>query len=132
PLFPDTKHIINKAAIKKMKQGVIIINTARGGLIDAEALLWGLQKNNIGAAGLDVIEGEDLLEDPLKILCKECNPEMSRLGLINNTLIDHERTIITPHNAFNTIEAVKRIITTSCENIKAFTDATPQNTVTIK
>ncbi|MBU0661211.1 hydroxyacid dehydrogenase [Patescibacteria group bacterium] len=120
PLFDSTYHMINKTAIKKMKKGVYIINTARGGLIDSEALLWGLEEGIVAGAGLDVLEGEDLLEDPLKLLCEDCTIKDTRISLINNVLIDHPKTIITPHIAFNTTEAVQRIIDTSTAQIKAF------------
>jgi D-lactate dehydrogenase len=58
PLTPETYHMINAAAIAKMKPGVMLINTARGGLIDTEALLDGLKSGAIGYAGLDVYEEE--------------------------------------------------------------------------
>ncbi|MCB9798727.1 hydroxyacid dehydrogenase [Candidatus Nomurabacteria bacterium] len=129
PLLDSTKHIINKKAIKKMKPGVIIINTARGGLIDSEALVWGLKQNIIGGAGLDVLEGEDLLEDTLKLLNVDCSSDETRLSLMNNMLIDHPNTIVSPHNAFNTHEAVRRIIDTSIDNFKAFHLGNIQNEV---
>lgn len=129
PLLPTTHHLIDKSAIKKMKKGVHIINTARGGIIDSEALLWGLEHDIIGSAGLDVLEDEDLLEDPLKLLCGNCTKEHTRTSLMNNLIIDHPRTIVTPHNAFNTTEAVKRILDTSVENIKCFLRGETQNNV---
>ena len=58
PLTDDTKHMINKDAIEKMKKGVVIVNTSRGALIDAEALLDGIKSRKIGAACLDVYEEE--------------------------------------------------------------------------
>lgn len=129
PLFPETTHIINKTAIKQMKQGVHIINTARGGLIDSKALVWGLETGQVGAAGLDVLDQENLLEDPL-MLCEACRtPEETSTTLMNNLIIDHPKTIVTPHSAFNTTEAVKRIIKTSTDNIKAFVDGEPQNEI---
>ncbi|KKS06594.1 MAG: D-lactate dehydrogenase, partial [Parcubacteria group bacterium GW2011_GWB1_41_4] len=58
PYFPENHHLINEPAIAKMKNGVVIVNTARGGLIDTKALLKGLQSGKISGAGLDVFEGE--------------------------------------------------------------------------
>ena len=127
--MPSTKHLIDKPTIKKMKPGVYIINTARGDIIDSEALLWGLEQNIVAGAGLDVLENEDLLEDPLKLLCNTCTKEDTRTSLMNNMIIDHPRTIVTPHSAFNTTEAVKRILDTSVENIKAWRRGETQNNV---
>ncbi|KAF1777227.1 D-isomer specific 2-hydroxyacid dehydrogenase, NAD-binding domain conserved site [Phytophthora cactorum] len=58
PLFPSTKHTINAESIAKMKHGVMLINTSRGGLIETKALVDGLKSGKIGAVGLDVFEGE--------------------------------------------------------------------------
>ena len=58
PLFPETHHLINAATISRMKDGVMIINTSRGGLIDTRALIDGLKSQKIGFAGLDVYEEE--------------------------------------------------------------------------
>jgi D-lactate dehydrogenase len=129
PLLKETKHIVNKAAIKKMKKGVVLINTARGGLIDSEALVWGLENNLVGGAGLDVLEEEDLLEDTLKLFQSDCSAKDTRISLMNNILIDHPRTMITPHTAFNTTEAIRRIIDTTVENIKAFLKDEPTHNV---
>lgn len=126
PLFESTYHMINKRLIKQMKPGVLIINTARGGLIDSEALLWGLNEGIIGGAGLDVLEGEDMAEDPMKLLAHPCVSDM-RTTVITTMLIDHPHTIVTPHTAFNSTEAVTRILKTSIENITA---TTPQHVCT--
>ncbi|TYZ67512.1 hypothetical protein PybrP1_002080, partial [[Pythium] brassicae (nom. inval.)] len=58
PLFPSTRHVVNKESIEKMKDGVMIINTSRGGLIDTPALVRSLKSKKVGAVGLDVFEGE--------------------------------------------------------------------------
>jgi D-lactate dehydrogenase len=112
-----------------MKKGVVLINTARGGLIDSEALVWGLENNLVGGAGLDVLEEEDLLEDTLKLFQSDCSAKDTRISLMNNILIDHPRTMITPHTAFNTTEAIRRIIDTTVENIKAFLKDEPTHNV---
>ena len=59
PLTDDSYHMINEESIKKMKQGVILINTARGQLIDTAALIKGLEEEHIGGAGIDTVEEED-------------------------------------------------------------------------
>ncbi|HAO52718.1 TPA: hydroxyacid dehydrogenase [Candidatus Magasanikbacteria bacterium] len=128
PLFPTTYHMINKSAVKKMKDSVYIINTARGGLTDPEALVWGLETSKIAGIGSDVLEEETYFQNPEKVLNLK-NPEEVRRTLMENVLIDHPNTIITPHNAFNSTEALKRIIDTSLDNIKAFLNGNIQNNV---
>lgn len=129
PLFPATYHLINKDNIKLMKKGSLLINTARGGLIDPEALLAALNSGQLAGAGLDVLEDENLLqnfEEVMRCSNGECKLKTS---LVNNLLIDHPKTIITPHNAFNSTEALERIITMTVENVRAFVKGKPQNTV---
>ncbi len=130
PLFDSTYHMIDKKAVKKMKKGVYIINTARGGLIDPEALVWGLENRQIAGAGLDVLEGEGIVAHPEKLLTKQISGEEIKTSLLDNITIDHPNTIVTPHSAFNSTEALKRILNTTVENIKAFADNQTQNDVT--
>lgn len=128
PLLPSTTHLINTSAVKKMKQGTYIINTARGALIEPEALLSGLQDGTIAGAGLDVLEEELIFKTPENIIRLK-NPKEIRHALIENAIIDHPHTIITPHNAFNSTEALNRIIETATENIKNFIAGLPTNLV---
>jgi len=113
PLTEDTKHIINSDAISKMKKGVVILNTSRGALIDAEALLEGIKARKIGAACLDVYEEESdiFFED--------------RSGHILNDellarLISMPNVIVTSHQAFLTKEALSNIAETTQKNIKSY------------
>jgi len=132
PLLPTTYHLINKRNIKLIKKGAYLINTARGGLVDPEALVWGLETEQLAGAGLDVLEDEGFIQDPEKLIsskCKECDIKVS---LMNNLLIDHPNTIITPHNAFNSLEALKRIFDTAIENIKSFSQGKVTNEVGTK
>ncbi|PIT87679.1 MAG: hydroxyacid dehydrogenase [Candidatus Magasanikbacteria bacterium CG10_big_fil_rev_8_21_14_0_10_40_10] len=129
PLFPDTYHLINKKNIKQVKKGAYIINTARGGLIDPESLVWALQNNHIAGAGLDVLEDEGFIQDQEKILGACTNCEI-KTNLMNNIIIDHPNTIITPHNAFNSVEALRRIIDTTVDNIRSFAKGEIKNDVT--
>jgi len=128
PLFPSTYHLINKKNIKKIKKGAYIVNTARGELIESEAILWALEKNRIAGAGLDVLEEENLIQDEGKIL-EEKDYNNIRTNLINNIIIDHPNTIITPHNAFNSTEALQRIIDATIDNIICFTKGENKNNV---
>lgn len=130
PLFPSTYHMINKKNIKNIKKGAFIINTARGELIEPEALVWALEKNHIAGAGLDVLEDEALIKNEGTILTEDLSPEKIKNTLYNNILIDHPNTIVTPHNAFNTTEALQRIIDCTVDNIKCFIKGDIKNDVT--
>ncbi|KAJ0410227.1 hypothetical protein P43SY_002559 [Pythium insidiosum] len=113
PLFPSTKHIVNEESIAKMKDGVMIINTSRGGLIDTAALVNALKSNKIGGVGLDVFEGEGdyFYSDHSGELIPD--DTLARLFTFHNV-------IITGHQAFFTKEALENIAKTTMDNIKAF------------
>ncbi|MBR4110994.1 MAG: hydroxyacid dehydrogenase [Clostridia bacterium] len=115
PLNDATYHMINKDSIKKFKKGAVLINTARGGLVDTEVVLNALEDGTLSGVGLDVIEGEELLLEE-----NIFNSPIEKAGkLINESkrLLENENVVITPHNAFNSIEAVNRIIRKTIENI---------------
>ena len=129
PLLKETTHIINKKNIKKTKPGAYIINTARGGLIDTEALLWGIESGHIAGAGLDVLEDENFIQNPEKLLARNVKPKDVRIALMDNILIDHPKVIITPHNAFNSAEALQRIMDVTIDNVKVWALGKVQNNV---
>lgn len=113
PLTDDTRFIINKDSIAKMKDGVMIINTGRGKLIHSEDLIAGLHAHKIGAAGLDVYEEEKnyFYEDRSDRMIDD-----DKLAL----LLMMPNVIITSHQAFFTKEALHNIATTTLENIRKF------------
>ncbi|MEI6327557.1 MAG: NAD(P)-dependent oxidoreductase [Candidatus Roizmanbacteria bacterium] len=130
-LNPETKGILNMDNIYRIKKGAYLVNTARGGLIQTEALVWGLQQGIFSGIGLDVLEEEKELVDEIAILSPTYQKEHNLQNLIyNHMLLHHPLVIITPHNAFNSQEALARIIQTTISNIKAFEKGKPQNTVT--
>lgn len=130
PLLETTRHMINKTSLSKMKKGIILINTARGGLVETDALVMGLKDGTIGAVGLDVLEEEGYMADELSLLvAQHPNAESMKTVLENRYLMDHPRVVISPHNAFNTKEALTRILDTTIENIKAFEAGKPVNVV---
>jgi len=120
PLTPETKHILKKEAFDKMKDGVIILNTARGDLIKSEDLVEAINSGKIAYAGLDVIEGETYIKDELELLHKDVSDENLKIMLEDHVLMNSNRVIITPHNAFNTQDALERIMDTSLEDIKSY------------
>ncbi|ETI46035.1 hypothetical protein L914_09213 [Phytophthora nicotianae] len=113
PLFPSTKHTINADSISKMKKGVTIINTSRGGLIDNKALVDGLKSGKVGAVGLDVFEGEGayFYSDRSGVVIQD--ETLARLFTFANVLI-------TGHQAFFTKEALDNIALTTFANVKAY------------
>ncbi len=130
PYMKETHHILNVDNIGKMKKGSIIINTARGGLIETEALVKGLREGILDGVGLDVLEEEGFIEDETRLLFGAHPSEGSlKTTLANHYLIDHPSAIITPHNAFNTVEAIHRILDTVTENIKAFSSGEEKNII---
>jgi D-lactate dehydrogenase len=130
PLTPETKHMVNAATIAKMKKGAILINTARGGMVDAKALLAALDSGQIAAAGLDVLEEECNVKEERQVLSPEFAGECDlKAVLANHILLNKPNVIITPHNAFNSAEALQRILDTTRANIEAFLQGQAQNTV---
>jgi len=129
PLTAKTQHLIGKPAFIKMKKGVTLINTARGGLIDTEALLWALDAGIVAGAGLDVLEEEEAVREERELLSGRFDGAKLQAVLRNHVLAKHERVIITPHIAFNSREAVERILHTTVENISAYLAAAPSNVV---
>ncbi|MFW5853604.1 MAG: NAD(P)-dependent oxidoreductase [Patescibacteria group bacterium] len=130
PYNQETHHLINSQNINQIKPGAYLINTARGGLIETQALITALKNEIIIGAGLDVLEEEGLVGEDIELLEKP-HPETETLRtlLSNHYLIDHPRVIITPHNAFNTQESLQRILETTASNITNFIQNNPQNTV---
>jgi D-lactate dehydrogenase len=129
PYNKSTHHLISKDSLKKVKRGAILINTARGGLVDTEALVWALDQGIIGGAGLDVLEGEELMLEEGYTLKQDYSKDVLKTFVQNQMLLRREDVVITPHNAFNSREATLRILDTTCENIHRFIEGRPQNLV---
>ena len=109
PLFPETREIINKDTIAKMKDGVIIINNSRGPLVAEQDLADALNSGKVYAAGLDVVSSEPISGD--------------------NPLLHAKNCIITPHISWASIESRRRIIASTAENIRAWLAGAPRNVV---
>ena len=109
PLFPNTKEIINKDSISKMKDGVILLNTSRGPLINEEDLARALQSKKVFAAGCDVVSTEPI------------QPDNPLLGCYNS--------ILTPHIAWAPKESRQRLMDIAVANVEAFLDGKPTNVV---
>lgn len=130
PYNAHTHHMINMDNISTFKQGAYILNTARGGLIETRALISGLESGHLAGAGLDVVEEEGFMQDDIDLLMgNHPNPESLQVVLSNQYLIDHPRVLIMPHNAFNTREAMERILETTIKNIQTVGNGAVINTV---
>ena len=110
PLTEETRHMIDTAEIAKMKKGVVIVNTSRGGLINAEALLEGIKARKVGAACLDVYEEE------ADIFFEDRSGHILNDDLLSR-LISMPNVIVTSHQAFLTDEALNTIAETTVNNI---------------
>lgn len=130
PVTPETQHFINDDQFAAMKEGVVFINTARGELIDIQALVRALTSGKVAAAGLDVLPEEQVflkaIEEPTTIFERKDKQE-TLLG--NHALLRLPNVIVTPHCAFFTKEAAQRVIDVTIENIEAFIQKKPQNIV---
>ena len=111
--MPETRHMINKEAIEKMKDGVIFVNVARGGLVDSEALADAIEAGKFRGVGMDVCEKEHeyFFEDRSDIVDKD--PTLMRL-------LNSDKVVISGHQAFLTEEALNAMAQVTLDNAKAF------------
>lgn len=119
PYNKHTHHLINSDNIKLIKPGAILINTARGGVVDLDALLYALDNKILAGAGLDVIEGEELIQEEKELLTNQKNPEKIAQLIKEHILIKKDNVVFTPHIAFYSREALQRILDTTIENINS-------------
>ncbi|MDR3642553.1 MAG: hydroxyacid dehydrogenase [Candidatus Doudnabacteria bacterium] len=121
PYMPATHHLLNSQNIGLCKPRALIINTARGGLIETSALIGALKSGRLGGAGLDVLEEEGFVKDEVHMMA-EGHPgeQMLKTALADHALMQMDNVLITPHNAFNSHEALIRILETTIANIESF------------
>lgn len=130
PYLKETHHLINSGNIYKMKKGAYLINTARGELIDTDALFKALTGGHLAGAGLDVLEAERQLKEEAELLTQSPEKIKDLKTLIeDHILINLPNVIITPHIAFFSREAHEEILKVTAENIKSFMAGSPQNLV---
>jgi D-lactate dehydrogenase len=113
PLTKDTHHLIDAAALEKMKPGVMLINTSRGALIDTRAVIEALKSRRLGALGLDVYEEED------KLFFEDSSADLITDDVFAR-LLTFPNVMITGHQAFFTHEAIRNIAETTLANVTAF------------
>jgi len=137
-LSAENYHLLNRETFGRCKRGVLIINTARGALIDTEALREALDSGKVGGAGLDVLQDERVLRDTASNIIAKNIVEHLRSDALAHEALDAERVreleelmlgdavvkrmnvVFTPHLAFNSVEAVARRNAVTIENIRAF------------
>jgi D-lactate dehydrogenase len=129
PYMKATHHLMNKDTFKLVKKGAILINTARGSIVDTEALIDALDKKILSGAGLDVFEGEELIKEEKQLLYDPKNLEVLTSLVKDHILLSKDNVVFTPHIAFYSKEALERILETTVENIAAFVSGKPQNMV---
>lgn len=121
PYNSDTHHLINMKNIRFFKKGSILINTARGGIVETQAILEGLERGILMGAGLDVLEEECNLREEKELLTNEFLKSCDiKTQLLNHVLLTRNDVIVTPHNAFNSREALLQILQTTVSNIQSF------------
>jgi len=132
PAGPSTLGLISDREFALMKPGAVLINTARGSVVDVEALVRALGDGRLSAVGLDVLPQEPAIRDEAEIFRTGVNLDTPALQALiaNHALLSFPNVIVTPHNAYNTTEAVGRIIDTTIDNIEAFVQGEPKNVVT--
>ncbi len=130
PLNKHTEHIINMKNVEKIKKGAFLVNTARGGLVETEALIHGLNEGILEGVGVDVLENEIEFQEEADLLSTHFRKKVDYENLVlDHMLMTHPKAVVTPHNAFNSTEARLRILNTTFENIQSFMDGKPQNEI---
>jgi D-lactate dehydrogenase len=125
-----TRHMISTEQFDKMKDGVVLLNTSRGKVIDMQALVRALATGKVSKAGLDVLPEEPVIREEAELL----RSVYQRRHNLESLLADHvvlrlRNVIVTPHSAFRTREAIQRIIEVTIENIQAFADGEARNVI---
>lgn len=116
PYNDHTHHLINRENIHHFKKGSLLINTARGGIVENEALIEGLDQNILSGAGLDVLEGEESIKEENQCLHVDCQTDQEK----HENLLTRDNVVYTPHIGFYSEEALHRILDTTIENIECF------------
>ncbi|GIK83276.1 MAG: lactate dehydrogenase [Alphaproteobacteria bacterium] len=131
PATPATAGLLSDRAFGLTKPGAVLINTARGNIVDVPALVRALADGRLRAAGLDVLPQEPLIREEAEIFRADVSPDGYDLKALvaNHVLLRFPNVLVTPHNAYNTDAAVRRIIETTLDNIEAFARGAPRNVI---
>lgn len=130
PATNDTHHLLNAVTMQHIKRGAYLVNTARGSVVETAALVEALEDGRLAGAALDVLEEEGEVKDEMNFLAKgHPNAEELRTVLLDHVLMKMPNVLITPHNAFNSDEAVRRIMRTTIESIRGYQAGAPAHLV---
>lgn len=130
PLLPATHHLINAERLALMKPSAVLVNTARGAVVDSKALLEALNSGRLAGAALDVLEAEEVTsEDDVLLHDRHASVDTLRLAVEAYQLMHHPKVLVTAHIGFYSKEALGRILETTVDNIRAFFSADPRNIV---
>ncbi len=130
PLTKKTRHMINSKNIRRCKKGSLLINTARGGVVETEAIVKGLEEKILAGVGLDVLEEECFVKEERQLLSGRFLAECDlKTQLLNHVLLTQENVIVTPHNAFHSREALTKILDVTVGNILGVASGNRQNIV---
>ncbi|MDX1535170.1 MAG: NAD(P)-dependent oxidoreductase [Candidatus Spechtbacterales bacterium] len=131
PYSKETHHMIDQEVLNEIiSDNAYLVNTSRGGIVDTEALVHALKNGKLAGAALDVLEEEGVIKDELQFFVEGHPHEVNlKTVLANHILIDMPNVIVTPHNAFNTKEALLRILDTTLSNLQTFVDGEVDNKV---
>ncbi len=130
PYNEHTHHLINTDNIRHFKKGSLLINTARGGVVENKALIEALDQGILAGAGLDVLEGEEHIKEDKECLQSTCANTAKELAE-NRDLLSRDNVVYTPHIAFYSEEALRRILDTTARNIRFFEIGKKDNDVTV-
>ncbi|HET7302357.1 MAG TPA: 2,3-bisphosphoglycerate-dependent phosphoglycerate mutase [Candidatus Saccharimonadales bacterium] len=131
PATKQNYHLVDDQFLSHVRPTAILLNTARGSLVDSASLLHALQENRLGGAGLDVLEHEELLHasnEAVDFIGGTLGEDQTAKQTIN-TLKGLPNVLLTPHNAYNTQEALDRIRQTTAQNITDFYEGRTPNQV---
>lgn len=132
PGGPATQNLIGAREFSLMKRGAVLINTARGSVVDVAALVEALASGHLLAAGLDVLPEEPAIKEEAELLRAVLHEKHDlKTLLLDHVLLRMKNVVITPHSAFNTREAIGRILDVTAENIRSFLDGALKNEVRI-
>ncbi|WP_295021438.1 NAD(P)-dependent oxidoreductase [Sulfurimonas sp.] len=121
PANPSTLHLINKENILLMKPSAMLINTARGNVVEIEAIVEQLHLGNLqGGVGLDTFESEDIWIEEKYLKNDTLSAQELQKAMLAFSILRSSNVVLSPHNAYNTTEALERILAMSVENIHAF------------
>lgn len=129
PYNEHTHHLINRHSFEIMRKGALLINTARGAVVDTQAMVEALGQGILSGVGLDVLEGEELIKEERVLFSDSNRPEvMSTIGR-NELLLRRKDVVYTPHIAFFSREAQERILEITVRNIQSYEEGKPENLV---